>query len=378
MRIAIFGGSFDPVHNEHIRVAEKAIQSLALDKLIVMPAQIPPHKSGEHITDGQLRLQACRLAFAPIKGVEVSDYELEKGGTSYTFETCRYYKKMYPTAQLFWLVGTDMLYNFPTWKNPEDILQNVTLAVCAREETDGWLDKAQTDFKQRFGKSFAVVQYNGAAVSSTKIRVLAGSELPLTEYVPDTVERWVYENKLYHIPYAQQALALQPPKRREHTLRVALSAAKKARQLKMDEKQALTAAFMHDCAKYVTLDHPLLNGFVLEKEWGEVPTPVLHQFTGAYVMQTAFGVQDKDVLNAVRYHTSGRENMSALEKLIFLADMLEDGRNFDGVQELRKRFYEEKDMDGVLKDALNCSLQFVKSKGEPVYPLTEKAWQFYQ
>ena len=135
---------------------------------------------------------------------------------------------------------------------------------------------------------------------------------------------------------------------------------------------------MHDCAKNLELDSPLLDGFTLKKEWGEVPPPVLHQFTGAYVAQTAFGVRDEDVLNAIRYHTSGRENMSQLEKLVFLADMLEDSRTFDGVEELRQRFYAETDMDGVMKDALARSLGFVKSKGDSVYPLTEKAYQFYK
>lgn len=377
MRIAIFGGSFDPVHNEHIRVAEEAVRSLRLDKLIVMPAHTPPHKSWERLADDTVRLDGCRLAFAHLEKVEVSDYEIKKGGTSYTFETCRYFRKEYPPAELFWLVGTDMLYNFPTWKNPDDILQNVTLAVCARDEKQGWLTRAQEDFEKRFSKRFAVVEYNGAPVSSTEVRVLAGAGMPLNGYVPASVENWIYENNLYQIPYAKQALALQKPKRQEHTVRVALTAVKKARQLKMDVTKVLTASFMHDCAKNLDLDSPILQGFTLKKEWGEVPPPVLHQFTGAYVAEMVFGIKDEDVLNAVRYHTSGRENMSELEKVVFLADMLEDGRTFDGVDELRALFW-EKDLDVCLKMALKRSLEFVESKGGCVYPLTRKAYEFYQ
>ena len=118
MRIAIFGGSFDPVHNEHVRVAENAIKTLGLDRLIVMPANIPPHKKTGRLSYGKARLDMCKLAISHLDCVEISDYELNKGGTSYTFETCRYYKETYPGAQLFWLVGTDMLRDFPTWKNP--------------------------------------------------------------------------------------------------------------------------------------------------------------------------------------------------------------------------------------------------------------------
>ncbi|MBR2023795.1 MAG: nicotinate (nicotinamide) nucleotide adenylyltransferase [Clostridia bacterium] len=377
MRIAIFGGSFDPVHNEHIRVAEEAIRSLRLDKLIVMPAHTPPHKSWERLADDTVRLYCCRLAFAHLENVEVSDYEINKGGTSYTFETCRYFRKEYPSAELFWLVGTDMLYDFPTWKNPEDILQNVTLAVCARDEKQGWLDRAQADFEQRFSKRFAVVEYNGAPVSSTEIRVLAGAGMRLDGYVPDSVATYMENRKVYAIPFAKDALALQKLSRREHSLGVAKLAAKRARGLKIDESKAITAGLFHDCAKNLELDSPLLSGFVKKDEWGDIPQPVLHQFTGAYLAETRFGVTDTDVLNAVRYHTSGRENMSDLEKLIFLADMLEEGRNFDGVDELRALFW-EKDLDVCLKVALKRSLGIVESKGGTVYPLTRKAYEFYR
>ena len=377
MRIAVFGGSFDPVHNEHIRVAEEAVRSLHLDKLVVMPAHTPPHKAWENLADDTARIECCRLAFSHLKNVEVSDYEIKKGGTSYTYETCRYFRTLYPSAELFWLVGTDMLYNFPTWKHPEDILQNVTLAVCARNEKHGWLDTAQRDFQNMFGKRFAVVEYNGAPVSSTDIRVLAGAGMRLNEYVPYSVETLIVQKQLYAIPFAERALALQKPSRREHTLRVAKLAAKRARGLKLDEHKAIAAALFHDCAKNVALDSPLLAGFVKKDEWGDIPDPVLHQFTGAYLMQTQFGVTDEDVINAVRYHTSGRENMSMLEKLIFLADMLEDGRTFDGVDELRALFWET-DLDACLTAALQRSLAFVESKGGTVYPLTRKAYAFYK
>ena len=199
----------------------------------------------------------------------------------------------------------------------------------------------------------------------------------LNEYVPYSVEALITQKQLYAIPFADRALALQKPSRREHTLRVAKLAAKRARGLKIDENKAIAAALFHDCAKNVALDSPLLSGFVKKDEWGDIPDPVLHQFTGAYLMQTQFGVTDEDVINAVRYHTSGRENMSTLEKLIFLADMLEDGRTFDGVDELRALFW-DKDLDACLTAALQRSLAFVESKGGTVYPLTRKAYEFYK
>lgn len=378
MRIAVFGGSFDPVHNEHIRLGEEAVKSLRLDRLIVMPVFAPPHKRGKELSPNEDRLNACKIAFAHIPQAEVSDYEINKGGVSYTYLTCRYLRELYQDAEIFWLVGTDMLRDFPTWKNPESILNDITLAVCARDEKDGWILAEREAFYKKFGKDFVVLPYNGKPVSSTQIRVLAGAGEDISNFVPPTVARYIRENGLYKIPCADKALALEKPSRKAHTLRVAQIAAKKAVEMGISERKAITAALFHDCAKNITLEHSLLQGFVLQKEWGQVPPQVLHQFTGAYLAETAFGITDKDILNAVRYHTSGRAGMSELEKLIFLADMVEEERAYDGVEEIRALFWAKKGvgaLDECLKLALKETIAYLKAKGDSVYPLTIQAYK---
>jgi len=114
MRIAIFGGSFDPIHTEHIRLAQAAIEELGLDKLFVMPAYAPPHKKGKALSPDEDRLEMCRLAFQGNDVVEISDYEIQRQGTSYTYLTCQYFREKYPSAEIFWIVGADMLQDFPT------------------------------------------------------------------------------------------------------------------------------------------------------------------------------------------------------------------------------------------------------------------------
>ncbi|MBR4942749.1 MAG: nicotinate (nicotinamide) nucleotide adenylyltransferase [Clostridia bacterium] len=378
MRIGIFGGSFDPVHKEHIRFAESAIRCLGLDKLFIMPAHTPPHKAGKILSSNEARLAMCRLAFQKVERAEVCDYEIAKGGTSYTYLTCQHFKETYKEAEIFFLVGTDMLRDFPTWRKPEEILKNATLAVCGRSDEDGWWEQEQTTFIARFGKPFARVNYNGTDVSSTKIRVLAGAGMRLTEFLTDEVAEYVEEKGLYAIPFAKEALALEKEERRAHSLRVAYLAAKRAVSLKMSERAAVTASLFHDCGKNLPKDSPLLDGFVLEKDWGDVPAPVLHQFTGAYLAEKRFGVTDGEVLNAIRFHTSGRANMGELEKLIFLADMLEEGRNYDGVEDLRKLFWQGQGLDECLKEALFRSISFLKEKKADIYPLTQEAYEFYK
>ena len=383
MKIGIFGGSFDPVHKEHIHLAQAAVQELGLDTLLIMPAYAPPHKPYKRLTADEHRLEMCRLAFADIPNVQVSDFEITQKGTSYTYLTCRHLKSLYPTAQLFWLVGTDMLRDFPTWKNPEDILSNATLVVCARNEQDGWLQAEQQVFYKRFGKRFTVLSYQGQDVSSTKIRVLAAAGENVAHLVGDKVQAYIREQKLYEMDDAKRALALEKPQRKAHSLRVAEVAAKKAGQLRMDERQAIAAALFHDCGKNVETDSPLLQGFCLPTQFGEVPAQVVHQFTGAYLAQTQFGVTDEDILNAVRYHTSGRPNMSALEKLIFLADMVEEERSYDVVESIRSAFWSaqgDKDtaLDGCLLLALEQTAVFLRRIGQTVYPLTLDALQYYK
>ncbi len=375
MRIAVFGGSFDPIHTEHVKLVEWAIADLKLDKIFVMPAYAPPHKKGKTLSPDKDRLAMCRLALAHLDKAEVSDYEIAKGGMSYTYLTCKHFKESYPDAEIFWIVGTDMLRDFPTWKNPQEILSYVTLAVCGRNESGEWIEKEQEEFFRLFGKRFAYLSYNGRDVSSTKVRILAGAGMPLSGALPLSVEEYIRENGLYKIPFADKALDLESPQRRAHSLRVAELAAKRAVKLQIPEKQAIEAALLHDCGKNLPMDSPYLEGFVLPTEWGEVPQEVVHQFAGAFILEKHFGITDEEILNAVRYHTSGRPNMGRLEKLIFLADMLEPRRDYDCVEMLRELFW--KDIDECLERALFEALKFLEKKGGEIYSLTQKAYEFY-
>ncbi len=386
MRIAVFGGSFDPVHVEHVEVARAAIQSLHLDKIVIMPAAAPPHKRDKTLSPDAHRLEMCRIAFDKVKEAEVSDYEIKQGGVSYTYLTCRYFRETYKDAEIFWLVGTDMLRDFPTWKNPESILSDVTLAVCARAETGEWLKKECAAFEEKFSKKFALVEYNGKDVSSTQIRVLAGAGMRLFPLTDEKTEKYIYQNGLYKIDKAREMLLLEKENRRAHSIRVALTAAKRANDLGVPEEKAIEAALIHDCAKNLEKDSSFLKGFSMPTLYGKVPQAVAHQYEGAYVAEHAFGVQDQDILNAVRYHTSGRPQMSALEKLIFLADMVEEERHYQGVEKIRALFYQtpcktavkEESLDECLEEALFQTVAYLKEKQAPVYALTELALRYYQ
>ena len=368
MKIALFGGSFDPVHLEHTRYAQAARDALAADKVIVLPAGIAPHKQWGAVASGEERLAMCRIAFAPYPWAEVSDFEVREQGKSYTYLTCRHFAALYPDAELYFLVGEDMLEDFFTWKNPDDILQHATLAACERGRKG--TAPLHERFLARFGKDFLDVPFTGEAVSSRLMRVdLAFGKCP--DHMDGRVYDYIREHRLYTHPAIAPALALEKPPRREHSLRVARMAVERASSAGVSEEKALLASALHDCGKYVSPDSPLLEDFTPPEN---VPPPVMHQYTGAYLARHCFGVEDEEVLDAIRYHTSGRAEMTPLGMLVYLSDLLEEGRDFPGIDELRALF--RIDLEVCLYRSLEDQLAYLAGTGKPVYPLTEQAYRW--
>lgn len=370
MRIAIYGGAFNPVHKEHINIALSAVNELSLDKLIIIPTAVSPHKRTSLTASPRDRLNMCRLAFEGIACAEVSDYEIKRGGISYSYVTCRHFRKLYENDEIFFIIGADMLKGFHLWKEPEEILKCVTLAVCARESA-GELKKYIKTFQSNFKSEIVDFNYVGKRVSSTRVRTLAALGETTAGLVPECVGSFIKKRELYALKELWGVKKLLKPERWEHTVRVAVTAAENCRNAGVYEIDAITAAALHDCAKYLSENADELKGFVFPQD---VPAPVIHQFTGAYVAEHTFGIRDKNILNAIRYHTTGRENMSSLEKLIYLSDLLEEGRDFEGVERLRNMF--RQNIDGCLLASLGHQLEYLQSTGGPVSPLTLRAYKY--
>ena len=370
MRVGLFGGSFDPVHREHVRLVAAAIRALALDEIVIIPSFVAPHKRNGAVASAENRLEMAEIAFQGIKKAQISDHEIFRGDTSFTYLTAEYFAKAYAGAELYWLVGADMLEDFFSWKLPDRILSCVTLAACGRGNLSCDLHER---FRARFHRDFVSVPFCGEEVSSTRIRVAIAFGKK-TEDLPEGVRRYIDDRGLYTHPAIAPALALEKQERREHSYRVALLAAECAPRYGISQKKAILASALHDCGKYVPLSSPLLCGFSLPDG---VPAPVVHQYTGAYLAEHAFGVTDEEVLDAIRYHTSGREDMTPLGKLIFLADMLEEGREFPEVERLRAAL--KRDLDECLLlcfEHQNAYLEANQSKGCEIYSLTKKAYNW--
>ena len=369
MKIAIFGGAFNPVHREHVHLARTAIEELGLDKLIIMPTAISPHKSGKAMADFFQRFEMCRLAFRELKQAEVSNYELARGGVSYTYLTCEHFASLYPDAERYLLIGADMLENFPEWKNPQEILKSFRLAACAREDIKPFLGYKEI-VEQKFSTDVVTLSYVGEKVSSTQIRTYAALGEDISRYVNPDVCQYIRRKGLYAMHGLWGVKQFLKPERWQHTLRVAVMCAKYSSRAGISEEQAITMAALHDVAKYMTPGKGYLKDFTCPEG---VPEPVVHQYSGAYIAEKVFGVKDNIILDAIACHTSGRENMTKADALLYLSDMLEEGRKFDGVDELRKIFKE--DLFKCLYAALKQQVDYFEGTGKPVYGLTLKAYQ---
>ena len=156
-----------------------------------------------------------------------------------------------------------------------------------------------------------------------------------------------------------------------HTKGVISLALKYAKKFGVSLKKTLLASLLHDVAKYLKVeDYP---DFVPPKG---VPSQVMHQYLGAHVAKTVLGVKDREVLNAIRYHTSAKPNMSLLAKIVFTADMVEEGRTYEGAKEIRDLSFTDFDKAFVL--SMQRSLDYVNERGCEVYPLTLKAYDYYK
>ncbi len=369
MKIGIFGGTFNPVHVEHVNLAKQAVKELGLDKLIVMPTFMPPHKTTEPLS-AEHRIKMLEIAFKGVESVEISDFEVQKGGKSYTYQTIEHFKATYD-AQLYFLVGADMLKDFKNWRYPERILDCCTLAAFGRQASDYDYAELQEYFYATFGKHFIKLSYTGGLVSSTKARIYASFGLSLKGIVPEAVEKYITNNGLYagnvYARFVQKALT---QKRLIHTANVCALALSKAKELGLNEQKVLTTATLHDCAKYISPES--VQGFVLPKG---VPSPVVHAFLGAHIAQQELGICDQEIIDAIRYHTSGKAQMSTLGKLIFVADMLEEGRDYQGVDKLRALF--SGDIEVCFRECLREELVHLLNKKQPIYKETLMAYDYY-
>ena len=194
-RTGLFGGSFDPVHNGHIKLAEFMMNELSLDRMIVIPTFVSPFKTGGSAAED--RYEMCRFAFSGEK-YEVSRIETDREGKSYTIDTVKEIRKTYPDDELFLIIGSDQLKNFHKWYKAAEILSEVTLCAVSRETGDTCeeLEKTADENLRKYGKVL-IKKFEPLEISSTEIRNMAAAGNDITPFVPEAVAGFIKTRGLY-------------------------------------------------------------------------------------------------------------------------------------------------------------------------------------
>ena len=189
-RIGLFGGTFDPIHLGHLAMAEFARDQLRLEKVMFIPSCLPPHKSQDSVASAKDRFQMVRRAVQGNRHFSVSDFEIKKGGKSYTIDTVHYFREVYPpTTQLFFIIGGDALNTLRSWRCIDEIFKIITFIVVNRP---GYAKKIQ-------GIKYESVIMPGLDISSSDVRQRVKEGKSIKYFTTDNVERYIREHRLYQL-----------------------------------------------------------------------------------------------------------------------------------------------------------------------------------
>ncbi|VEU60538.1 nicotinate-nucleotide adenylyltransferase [Mycoplasmopsis bovigenitalium] len=348
MRIALFGGSFNPIHNGHIKIAQFAYNELKLDKLIFIPAATNPFKKKQKNESSEHRINMIKLAISSCgENFEVSEFETKKGGISYTYETIRYFKNKHPKDELFFILGSDCLPTLHKWEFIEEMTQSAQFVAFKRSTK---IDKNNV-------KKFKILTLKNPIYEESSTSVRRGN----LSYTNENVNKYIGENKLYAKEIIHSILSAL---RAKHSVAAAEFAGKLAKVHGLSYNQGYYAGLFHDICKEVPEENARefissfgLNGF--DKQI--YPRHKLHQVCGSLWVEHIYRINDLDIIQAIKVHTTLDLNLTVLDKILFIADKICDGRAFKGVQKLRKLCLE--DLELGFKEVVKTNYEYNLDKG---------------
>lgn len=365
MKIGIFGGTFAPPHNAHKLMVNSAIEQIGLDIVFVLPNGVPPHKTTElNATD---RVRLTHLMFDNLPKIKIDEYEIMKGGASYTFLTLEHYKEMFPSDELFLIIGGDSLRDFDTWANPKTIVSLAKIVVCQRKNVE--FDKCKKAFERKYKTKVMFVEMEESDVSSTDIRIDYEFGVSCLDRVPEKINDYILQNNLF-CEFKSMIEKLKTylfEKRFSHTYYVVKAGL--SLKTKIPYEKVFVACLLHDCAKYMEESDWERYDYHNEEHF---PPKVVHSALGAKVAERDFNITDKDILEAIYYHTTGKPNMSELDMIVYIADKIEQSRPYE-TKHLMGKTIEETFYRCI------CEANRLKvSKGQVMHPLTKETIDYYK
>ena len=359
--LIIYGGSFDPIHNGHLRIARAASMMLNAD-VVFVPAKTPRWKTPE--ASPKQRLEMLRLALksdgSPSFYIDLFEMRA-KSDFSYSIDLVRHMALTHKNTKLYLLIGADEVNAFPNWKDAEEICKLATPLYVSRPDVeidDSVLDRFQM---QR-------LPYDGSgSVSSTKVRNLVDIDIPIA------VRDYIESQGIY---YMNKLKGLLSQKRLMHSISVANLGYSIAVRNKLEEpKKAYIAGLLHDIGK--ELDKESADKIMKDRypEYACFPEWTHHQFVGSFLAQTIFGLKDPVILDAISCHATGKAHLSPLAKVLYATDKIEPLRGFDSrklIDACYRNYYVG------FMTVLAANREYHASKGYVVdNPMTQQCFDLY-
>lgn len=387
MKIGLLGGSFDPVHNAHLALARTALSCFSLDEVWFVPSGVSYHK-GHKTASSQERCEMIQYAIEGDPRMKLCRVDIDREGNTYTADTLRILKEEDPERELFFLLGEDSLFQMENWYQPEEIFRLAVILCAQRPGTyPEEAENKRRELAERFGADIRFLPMEEYDLSSSEIRSRLQEGRSVRDLVPEKVADYLESHPIYQEepPLSMQEIKKNLKKllsdhRYEHTLGVAETAREMAEAFDSDPDQAYLAGLLHDCAKHYTGEELLhlsrMAGLPVTEAEEKSPF-LLHAKLGAYYARERYRVKDEDILNAIRYHTTGRPGMSLLEKIIYAADYVEPGR--DEAPHLKQlRRLSRKDIDETVYRIAADTWDYLQKKGRPVDPASEATLNYYR
>ena len=387
MRIGVFGGTFNPPHLGHMAAAVSAIDSMELDRLLLIPDRTPPHKAlPAHPASEADRLEMTRIMADRLDrpGIaEASELEMRRSGKSYTSDTLRELRALYPDDELWLMMGTDMFLTLHRWHEPEEIMRRAGVLTFGRNRADTkeLFDRQTAFLKERFGARIQVITLpNLVEVSSTELRFeLARGRGQ--DYLDPAIYGYILRRRLYgthadlrrlSVPDLRAAACSMVKSRRIPHLRgTEQEAVTLAKRWGADPEAARKAAILHDCTKYWSLSKQLSKareyGILLDRMERET-LPLLHAKTGAAVAGAVYGMPP-EICDAICWHTTGKADMTLLEKVLYIADYAEPNRKWSE----QAHGVAMANLEAGVLLALENTIRHTEQRGRPVHYRTLEA-----
>ncbi len=404
MKIGILGGTFNPIHKGHIFVAREAQKKLGLDRVLVMPAGDPPHKDEITSISRSQRFALVKETLKAEEGLTFFPYEYTHEGQGYSYIILGELKNLFPEDDLYFIIGEDSFLAFETWVKPDVISTFVKFAIIRRNDCGGM---SETDlsglakiYQKKYKTDFIILKTDTVDCSSTELRRLLysrkglhDSEKKLKKYLPEAAYSYILEHRLYenfpvtadggpfdfNAAYERLQKKLTPHRYR-HSLGVEDTCAALAAAWNYPVRLARIAGLLHDCAKSLS-DSKYFK--VCEKNnipvsAAEEKAPyLLHAKVGAVYAEKKYGVIDEDLLEAIRVHTTGKPEMGLLDKILFVADYIEPGRDKAAdLENIREIAYQ--DLDLCCEVILKNTLDYLKKSGAEVDKTTADTYEYFR